>query len=96
MPRSKPDLKIHIGCSGWFYWHWRDTFYPPGVPTHKWFAHYAKKFKTVELNAPFYRWPTKSTIRTRRQGRVRLILRVTSPASFLCSICNVPSTFCAM
>jgi uncharacterized protein YecE (DUF72 family) len=59
-----PDLKIHIGCSGWFYWHWRDMFYPPGVPTHKWFAHYAKNFKTVELNAPFYRWPTKSTVRS--------------------------------
>jgi uncharacterized protein YecE (DUF72 family) len=54
--------KIHIGSSGWFYWHWRDSFYPPGVPTHKWFAHYAKKFKTVELNAPFYRWPKTSTV----------------------------------
>src|SRR3954453_16146264 len=19
---------IHVGCSGWFYWHWRDCFYP--------------------------------------------------------------------
>ena len=53
---------IHIGCSGWFYWHWRDTFYQ-SLPTHKWFAHYSKKFKTVELNAPFYRWPTPSTVR---------------------------------
>jgi uncharacterized protein YecE (DUF72 family) len=64
MAHRRADLKTHLGCSGWFYWHWRETFYPPGVPTHKWFAHYAKRFKTVELNAPFYRWPTRSTVRS--------------------------------
>jgi uncharacterized protein YecE (DUF72 family) len=56
-----PDLMI--GCSGWFYWHWRDTFYPTGCPTHHWFSHYARNFKTVELNAPFYRWPKPSTVK---------------------------------
>jgi uncharacterized protein YecE (DUF72 family) len=53
--------RIHVGCSGWFYWHWRDSFYR-GLKTHRWFAHYASKFKTVELNAPFYRWPRQSTV----------------------------------
>src|SRR5687768_11656878 len=51
-----------IGCSGWFYWHWRDDFYPTGVPTSRWFDHYASKFRTVELNAPFYSWPKVSTV----------------------------------
>src|SRR5688572_8221013 len=46
--------EFHVGCSGWFYWHWRDQFYPPGTPSNRWFEHYAKQFKTVELNAPFY------------------------------------------
>jgi hypothetical protein len=32
----------HIGCSGWFYWHWRNAFYPEGLATKDWFAHYAK------------------------------------------------------
>jgi uncharacterized protein YecE (DUF72 family) len=31
--------------------------------TSAWFAHYAKCFNTVELNAPFYAWPTVSTVK---------------------------------
>ena len=57
-------MRIHIGCSGWFYSHWRGIFYPPHEPTTKnWFAYYANVFGTVELNAPFYRWPTAATVR---------------------------------
>jgi hypothetical protein len=46
------NRKLFIGSSGWFYWHWRGAFYPADLPTNQWFAHYAGKFKTVELNAP--------------------------------------------
>src|SRR5688572_4139944 len=49
---------LNIGCSGWFYWHLRGSFYPSQMPTKDWFAHYAEQFDTVELNAPFYSWPT--------------------------------------
>jgi uncharacterized protein YecE (DUF72 family) len=56
--------QLNVGCSGWFYWHWRDTFYPTGLPTKEWFAHYAGQFETVELNAPFYSWPTLATVQT--------------------------------
>jgi uncharacterized protein YecE (DUF72 family) len=57
-------MEIHVGCSGWFYSHWRGIFYPPREPTTKlWFAYYANVFKTVELNAPFYRWPKPATVR---------------------------------
>lgn len=55
--------RVHVGCSGWFYWHWRGGFYPAGLPTGDWFAHYADRFKTVELNAPFYSWPTVAAVR---------------------------------
>ena len=54
--------KLYVGCSGWFYWHWRGVFYPVDLPTSRWFAHYAGRFKTVELNAPFYSWPTVRTV----------------------------------
>ena len=54
--------KYYVGCSGWFYWHWRGIFYPEGLPTSGWFHHYAKQFNTVELNAPFYSWPTLNTV----------------------------------
>jgi uncharacterized protein YecE (DUF72 family) len=57
-------MQLHIGCSGWFYWHWRERFYPSGTPTKQWFEHYSNQFNTVELNAPFYSWPTVATVRT--------------------------------
>ena len=44
------------------YWHWRGGFYPAALSTHQWFEHYAKHFKTVELNAPFYSWPTTEAV----------------------------------
>ena len=63
---------LNIGCSGWFYWHLRGTFYPTQMPTKEWFAHFADHFRTVELNAPFYSWPTLATVQswqTQAQGR---------------------------
>jgi uncharacterized protein YecE (DUF72 family) len=53
-----------VGCSGWFYWHWRGIFYPEEIPRTDWFRHYADNFNTVELNAPFYSWPTVATVKT--------------------------------
>jgi hypothetical protein len=50
--------QLYVGCSGWFYWHWRGAIYPADLPTSRWFTHYAGRFKTVELNAPFYSLPT--------------------------------------
>jgi uncharacterized protein YecE (DUF72 family) len=52
---------MHIGCSGWVYRHWKDSFYPGGLPQKRWFEHYAAHFDTVEINASFYRLPLPST-----------------------------------
>jgi uncharacterized protein YecE (DUF72 family) len=70
--------EFHVGCSGWFYWHWRGQFYPPGMPNSRWFEHYAGQFKTVELNAPFYAWPTVGTVNTwvRQAGRRKFVYTV--------------------
>jgi uncharacterized protein YecE (DUF72 family) len=62
---------INVGCSGWFYWHWRAIFYPQELPTKLWFRHYASRFNTVELNAPFYSWPTVATVGTWRRQAVQ-------------------------
>jgi uncharacterized protein YecE (DUF72 family) len=48
---------FYVGCSGWRYWKWRDSFYD-GVPQSEWFKHYSRVFDTVEINASFYSWPT--------------------------------------
>jgi uncharacterized protein YecE (DUF72 family) len=64
MPPELTSMDVHIGCSGWFYSHWRGIFYPAQeVTTKNWFAYYANVFRTVELNAPFYRWPKPATVR---------------------------------
>jgi uncharacterized protein YecE (DUF72 family) len=63
--RAAPDPPaLNIGCSGWFYWHLKGSFYPSQMPTKEWFAHYANHFNTVELNAPFYSWPTLKTVQS--------------------------------
>jgi uncharacterized protein YecE (DUF72 family) len=58
------SLIAHVGCSGWYYWHWGGAFYPSDIPRTSWFEHYASHFSTVELNAPFYSWPTLATVAT--------------------------------
>ena len=70
-PANALSRRVYVGCSGWFYWHWRGAFYPEGSSTGAWFEHYAKTFHTVELNAPFYSWPKVSTVEgwRRQAGR---------------------------
>lgn len=76
--KELPAGKIFVGCSGWFYWHWRERFYPKGTPTSRWFEHYSKTFQTVELNAPFYSWPKVATVEgwRRQVGRRKFIYTV--------------------
>ncbi len=73
---SAPE--VHVGCSGWFYWHWREIFYPAALPTNQWFPHYARRFQTVELNAPFYSWPTVGAVQAwiRQAGRRKFVYTV--------------------
>lgn len=77
-PRSSPAGQLHIGCSGWYYWHWKGQFYPAELPSSRWFDHYASKFRTVELNAPFYSWPTVNTVNcwVKQAGRRRFVYTV--------------------
>jgi uncharacterized protein YecE (DUF72 family) len=53
--------RVHVGCSGWQYRHWRGDFYPDELPPSRWFAHYALTFDTVEVNNSFYRLPPAET-----------------------------------
>lgn len=56
------DGQVRVGCSGWSYQDWRGVIYPPGLPSHRWFAHYRGLFDTVELNSTFYRLPDPGTV----------------------------------
>ena len=53
---SSPGL--WIGTSGYVYPHWRGgVFYPKGLRQKEELAYFADRFRTVELNNPFYRLP---------------------------------------
>ena len=53
---SSPGL--WIGTSGYVYPHWRGgVFYPKGLRQKEELAYFAARFRTVELNNPFYRLP---------------------------------------
>jgi uncharacterized protein YecE (DUF72 family) len=43
------------------YQHWRHRLYPPGVAPTRWLALYAEQFDCVEVNASFYRLPSRAT-----------------------------------
>jgi uncharacterized protein YecE (DUF72 family) len=53
--------KFHVGCSGFYYNHWKPDFYPKDLPKSKWFEFYCEHFNTLELNVTFYRFPKITT-----------------------------------
>ncbi|RXK86448.1 DUF72 domain-containing protein [Filimonas effusa] len=54
--------KIHIGTSGWSYKHWRERFYPQGLPANAYLDYYAQYFGTTEINTSFYHLPKPGTV----------------------------------
>ena len=59
--------EARIGCSGWSYKDWRGPVYPVDLPAKDWFASYAERFDTVELNSTFYRLPHATTVENWRK-----------------------------
>lgn len=55
--------RLYCGTSGWNYPHWRDLFYPKGIPQSKWLSYYCELFDTVEINNSFYRLPSEETFK---------------------------------
>jgi uncharacterized protein YecE (DUF72 family) len=56
-----PGMQARVGCSGWNYRHWRDQVYG-GAPVRRWLERYTQRFDTVEVNATFYRLPTRKAV----------------------------------
>lgn len=78
-PKKPPPLtkSVYVGCSGWRYWKWRDSFYVD-VPQPQWFGHYSGAFDTVEINASFYSWPTVAGVQSwkRQSGDKKFVYTV--------------------
>jgi len=56
-------MKWHIGCSGFYYKHWKGVFYPEDMPQKSWFDFYCHNFNTLELNNTFYSFPRLNTLK---------------------------------
>jgi len=56
-------MKVYIGTSGWFYFHWIGKFYPNKMTSGEYLKFYSSHFNTVEINSTFYRIPKQTTIK---------------------------------
>jgi uncharacterized protein YecE (DUF72 family) len=65
---------IHIGTSGWHYRHWVGPIYPEDMRPSQFLDFYAQRFRSVEINASFYKLPQTSTLVKWREA---------TPAGFL-------------
>ena len=54
--------QVYVGTSGWTYDDWSGPFYPEDVKGPDRLSFYARRFDTVEVNASFYRIPTRAMI----------------------------------
>jgi uncharacterized protein YecE (DUF72 family) len=56
--------EVFVGCAKWGRPDWVGKIYPPKTKAADFLEHYAKYFNCIELNATFYRMPTKAQIKT--------------------------------
>jgi uncharacterized protein YecE (DUF72 family) len=54
-------MAIYIGTSGWSYDHWEGVLYPHGTPGRERLDYYLQRYRTVEVNSTYYRWPADAT-----------------------------------
>src|SRR5688500_8995814 len=52
--------EIFVGCAKWGRKDWVGKIYPPKTKEADFLEHYARHFKSIELNATFYKMPTKA------------------------------------
>jgi uncharacterized protein YecE (DUF72 family) len=53
---------IRIGTSGWAYKDWNGPFYPEEIKAAGRLEYIARRFRTLEINASFYRMPTDNAV----------------------------------
>ncbi len=62
--KAKKPTTFYVGCAKWGRKDWIGKIYPVGTKEKDFLAHYAKHFNSIELNATYYRMPTKSQVKT--------------------------------
>ena len=57
--KKKTKPTVLVGCAKWGRPDWVGKIYPKGTKAGNFLEHYAKQFNCIELNATFYRMPTR-------------------------------------
>lgn len=55
---------LYLGCSGFQYPDWKETFYPKGMDESKFLLYYYKFFNTVEIDSTYYSFPGEKTVQS--------------------------------
>lgn len=55
-------VRVLAGTSGWSFTAWKGPFYPEDLPSSRMLAAYAARLPTVEVNATFYRMPSRAML----------------------------------
>lgn len=68
-PQGPPVVHpfLWLGTSSWNHKDWTGTVYPPGTPGVEYLAHYAKRFRAVEVDATWYAIPAAHTVKRWRE-----------------------------
>jgi uncharacterized protein YecE (DUF72 family) len=53
---------VRVGTCGWSYKEWTGPFYPPGLPAAEQLPYLAQQFPVVEVDATFYRSPSRRMV----------------------------------
>lgn len=53
-------MELKIGCTGWSYEGWKETFYPKNMDSNQYLQFYSSIFEITEINSTFYRIPSVS------------------------------------
>lgn len=70
MQSPPPPLhpRLFLGTSSWSSKDWNGVFYPEGMAPADYLSHYATRFRSVEVDATFYRIPSESLARKWRSN----------------------------
>jgi uncharacterized protein YecE (DUF72 family) len=56
------EANLYLGTSSFTADGWAGSFYPKGMQPREYLAHYAKTFRTVEIDSTFYATPSEATV----------------------------------
>lgn len=57
-----PRDSLYLGTSSWTAESWNGGFYPKGTPSGDYLIHYGRRFRSVEVDATWYRPPSPRTV----------------------------------